>query len=197
MEDFELRIPQPGEHYAHYKGGRYEVLAVGRLSEKRDELVVTYRSLERGHVWVRPLGMWGEYLDVPAAALGKPPERVQRFRLCEDSPPSTVAVPLTEEEAQALDRELLELVPGESATPLERQQCQHLRAGTLTKLITVRVSTVPDAENKTTYKYRMSVDLCVFCAVYALGPITTLLRGEPMLCTEDPAMTTLAPQCGK
>lgn len=63
LEDFEIRIPQPGEHYVHYKGGTYEVLVVGRLSEQRDEIMVVYRSLERGHVWIRPLGMWSCYVD--------------------------------------------------------------------------------------------------------------------------------------
>ena len=63
MEDFEIVVPQPGERYRHYKGGEYEVIAVGRLSEQRDQIVVVYRSLERGHTWVRPLGMWSEYVE--------------------------------------------------------------------------------------------------------------------------------------
>lgn len=63
LEDFEIRVPRPGELYRHYKGGEYEVIAVGRLSEQRDAIMVVYRSLERGHVWIRPLGMWGEYVE--------------------------------------------------------------------------------------------------------------------------------------
>lgn len=73
VEDFEIRIPQPGETYEHYKGGLYTVIAVGRLSEARDQIMVVYRSHERGHVWIRPLGMWSEYVELCAV-------RAQRFR---------------------------------------------------------------------------------------------------------------------
>lgn len=107
MEDFEPRIPQPGERYEHYKGGVFEVITVGRLSEQRDQLMVVYRSLERGHVWIRPLGMWSEYVEVtwtsfpPAdptrawARTDEPPtplsiryhtHRAQRFKLIEQAP---------------------------------------------------------------------------------------------------------------
>lgn len=185
MEDFEVRVPRAGEHYEHYRGGRYEVLAVGRMSEKRDELVVVYRSLERGHVWVRPLGMWGEYLDVPAAAHGKPLSRAQRFRLCEDSPPSAEVMPLSSEETDALDHELLELIPAESGAPLEERRCQHLRAGTLPKHCTVRIATVPDAENATSQRCRMQVELCVFCSPYCIGHMVDVFKAEPMLCLPE------------
>lgn len=105
MEDHEPRIPQPGERYEHYKGFTVEVIAVGRLSEQRDQLMVVYRSLERGHVWIRPLGMWSEYVEwtelLPADALrdwsgtAVPPailparystHRAQRFKLIEQAP---------------------------------------------------------------------------------------------------------------
>ncbi len=39
----------------HYKGGRYLVLAIARMSEARDVEVVVYASTETGQVWVRPL----------------------------------------------------------------------------------------------------------------------------------------------
>ena len=74
MEDSEIRVPQPGEVFEHYKGGLYQVITVGRLSEKRDEIMVVYRSLERGHVWIRPFAMWGQYIDGWDG-------RKQRFRL--------------------------------------------------------------------------------------------------------------------
>lgn len=91
-EDFEIRIPQPGERYEHYKGGIFEVICVGRLSEQRDQVMVVYRSLERGHVWIRPLGMWSEYVEwnepadpftgvTAVAPYFYQKRRAQRFRL--------------------------------------------------------------------------------------------------------------------
>lgn len=63
MEDHEIRVPRTGERYEHYRGGTFEVITVGRLSEQRDQIMVVYRSLDRGHVWIRPLGMWSEYVE--------------------------------------------------------------------------------------------------------------------------------------
>ena len=50
--------------YRHYKGGRYEVIGVARHSETEEHLVV-YRPLygERG-LWVRPLGMFNETVEI-------------------------------------------------------------------------------------------------------------------------------------
>ncbi len=50
--------------YEHYKGNRYEVVGLARHSETLEDLVV-YRALygERG-LWVRPLGMFLEEVDV-------------------------------------------------------------------------------------------------------------------------------------
>jgi hypothetical protein len=50
--------------YRHYKGNEYEVIGVARHSEDESELVV-YRPLygERG-LWVRPLQMFIETVQV-------------------------------------------------------------------------------------------------------------------------------------
>ena len=50
--------------YRHYKGNEYQVVGVARHSETLEELVV-YRALygERG-LWVRPLAMFIETVDV-------------------------------------------------------------------------------------------------------------------------------------
>ncbi len=58
---------EPGV-YEHYKGPRYEVLHTARHSET-EEWVVVYRALygERG-VWVRPLKMWAETVEVDGVA---------------------------------------------------------------------------------------------------------------------------------
>lgn len=50
--------------YRHYKGNEYEVVGVARHSEDESELVV-YRPLygERG-LWVRPLDMFVETVQI-------------------------------------------------------------------------------------------------------------------------------------
>lgn len=89
MENFEIIIPKPGEIYKHYKGGLFEVICVGRMSTKRDEIHVVYKSLERGHTWIRPLGEWSEYVEftpptvVPQTLVWnyQTPVRMQRYAL--------------------------------------------------------------------------------------------------------------------
>ena len=59
--------------YEHYKGQRYKVLGIARHSETLEELVV-YQALygERG-LWVRPLLMFKEVVDLGG-------KKVPRFR---------------------------------------------------------------------------------------------------------------------
>jgi hypothetical protein len=59
--------------YRHYKGNEYEVLMVARHSETEEEMVV-YRALygEFG-IWVRPLVMFMEKVEVNG-------EEVDRFQ---------------------------------------------------------------------------------------------------------------------
>jgi hypothetical protein len=53
----------PGR-YRHYKGQEYEVLGVARHSETEEEFVV-YRALYgEFNLWVRPLGMFEELVDI-------------------------------------------------------------------------------------------------------------------------------------
>lgn len=49
--------------YRHFKGGEYKTICVGRSSEERDKEFVVYQSLDRGHVWIRPLEMFLEDVD--------------------------------------------------------------------------------------------------------------------------------------
>lgn len=50
--------------YRHYKGKEYEVVGVARHSETQEELVV-YRALYgEGGLWVRPLAMFLEEVEV-------------------------------------------------------------------------------------------------------------------------------------
>lgn len=50
--------------YRHYKGKDYEVIGVAKHSETMEELVV-YRKLYDDHgLWVRPLAMFMENVEV-------------------------------------------------------------------------------------------------------------------------------------
>lgn len=67
-----------GHRYRHYKGNDYLVLHLAKHSETEEELVV-YQALygERG-IWVRPLAMFLEYVDVKG-------QRVRRFAELDES----------------------------------------------------------------------------------------------------------------
>jgi len=69
MED---KILQLGR-YRHYKGKEYEVIGVARHSETLEELVI-YRALyDNFDLWVRPLKMFLEKVEVDG-------KKVPRFR---------------------------------------------------------------------------------------------------------------------
>ncbi|RLT95318.1 MAG: DUF1653 domain-containing protein [Ketobacter sp.] len=64
---FELML-QPGR-YRHYKGRDYEVIGVGRHSETEEPMVV-YRTLYGDYdLWVRPLAMFTENVEVNGETL--------------------------------------------------------------------------------------------------------------------------------
>ena len=63
--------------YRHYKGNDYQVLHVARHSET-EELLVVYRPLyEDSGIWVRPLKMFTEHIQVEGTS-------VPRFRQITD-----------------------------------------------------------------------------------------------------------------
>jgi cyclomaltodextrinase len=50
--------------YKHYKGNEYEVLGAAKHSETLEELIV-YRALYgEGNLWVRPLKMFTEKVEI-------------------------------------------------------------------------------------------------------------------------------------
>jgi cephalosporin-C deacetylase-like acetyl esterase len=49
--------------YRHYKGGEYELVALGTDSESLEETVI-YKSTTDGQIWVRPRYMFEEYVAV-------------------------------------------------------------------------------------------------------------------------------------
>ena len=60
--------------YEHYKGNLYQVLHIAKHSESEEELIV-YRALYGDYgVWVRPLAMFAETVEVDG-------EAVPRFKL--------------------------------------------------------------------------------------------------------------------
>ena len=74
------KTPKPGR-YRHYKGQDYEVIGVAHHSETEEPLVV-YRCLYGDHsLWVRPLAMFNETVNVAG-------EDVARFAYCGEMPQS-------------------------------------------------------------------------------------------------------------
>ena len=63
--------------YRHFRGRRYEVLGLARHSETLEDMVV-YRALYgEGELWVRPLAMFEETVEVDGL-------RVARFERIEE-----------------------------------------------------------------------------------------------------------------
>jgi len=58
--------------YKHYKGNRYEVIGVAKHSETLEELVVYKALYDNYNLWVRPLKMFLETVEVNG-------EKVSRF----------------------------------------------------------------------------------------------------------------------
>lgn len=75
MSNMKNNILKPGR-YRHYKGKEYEVLGVARHSETLEDMVV-YRALYGdGQMWVRPLGMFVEEVEIEG-------RKIPRFSLIE------------------------------------------------------------------------------------------------------------------
>ena len=63
--------------YEHYKGKQYEVVGVAKHSETLEELVV-YRTLYGEHdLWVRPLKMFLETVEIAG-------KKIPRFKFIEN-----------------------------------------------------------------------------------------------------------------
>ncbi len=50
--------------YRHYKGNEYIVIDVATHSETEEEMVVYKALCGEGKLWVRPLSMWNEKVNV-------------------------------------------------------------------------------------------------------------------------------------
>ncbi len=61
--------------YQHYKGNKYELLHIANHSETLEKMVVYKALYGDGEIWVRPLKMWNELVEVD----GKMVERFKRI----------------------------------------------------------------------------------------------------------------------
>ena len=59
--------------YQHYKGKQYEVLGIAKHSETTEELVVYKALYGEGELWVRPVEMFLENVEVDG-------QKVPRFK---------------------------------------------------------------------------------------------------------------------
>jgi len=50
--------------YRHYKGNHYEVIGVAKHSETLAEMVIYKALYGAGGIWVRPLSMWENPIEV-------------------------------------------------------------------------------------------------------------------------------------
>ena len=62
--------------YRHYKGNTYQVLGVAKHSETEEQLVVYQALYGEYGLWVRPLEMFCDQVDVE----GKPTPRFEQIR---------------------------------------------------------------------------------------------------------------------
>lgn len=60
--------------YKHYKGNLYELLYIANHSETLEKMVVYKALYGEGEIWVRPLAMWDEPVEVDG-------KKVKRFEL--------------------------------------------------------------------------------------------------------------------
>ena len=58
MEEIKLGV------YKHYKGNEYRVLAIATHSETLEKMVVYQALYGEYGIWVRPISMWNEIVDV-------------------------------------------------------------------------------------------------------------------------------------
>ena len=62
--------------YRHYKGNKYEVIGIANHSETLEKMVVYKALYGDGEIWVRPLSMWNEEIEVDG-------NKVKRFELAD------------------------------------------------------------------------------------------------------------------
>jgi hypothetical protein len=56
-QNTKIEYPQPNEIWKHYKGGKYQIVAMCNHTET-DEILVIYKSLSFGGFHARPFSQW-------------------------------------------------------------------------------------------------------------------------------------------
>lgn len=59
-----MEKPRINGIYKHYKGNKYKVLGIAKHSETLEEMVVYQALYGDMGIWVRPLYMWSEEVNV-------------------------------------------------------------------------------------------------------------------------------------
>lgn len=72
----QAKLLTEGAIYEHYKGKRYKILCIGRNSETLEESVVYQAQYGDNDVWIRPLNMFLENIDLD----GKVQPRFKRIK---------------------------------------------------------------------------------------------------------------------
>ena len=57
--------------YRHYKGKEYELLYIANHSETLEKMVVYKALYGDGQIWVRPLSMWDEKVEVEGKTVSR------------------------------------------------------------------------------------------------------------------------------
>jgi len=57
------KYPQPNEIWQHYKGGRYQIVAMCNHTTT-DEVLVIYKSLSFGGFHARPYNEWHDEIEI-------------------------------------------------------------------------------------------------------------------------------------
>lgn len=71
-------MPLKNGIYKHFKGNRYEVLAVVKHSETQENHVLYKALYGEGGLWVRPLNMFDEFIE-------RDGKRIKRFEFIEET----------------------------------------------------------------------------------------------------------------
>ncbi len=64
--------------YRNFKGSQYELLYIAKHSETLEDMVVYKALYGEGGIWVRPLSMWNELVELNGA-------QVKRFEYIGDT----------------------------------------------------------------------------------------------------------------